>query len=57
MVIRWRQDKQVMLQLRKEIETIKKEFANFAFVPVLVRQGWESLAQSSFKKSLKRDNL
>ena len=35
-------DKQSMLQLRKEKgKLIKKEFANFAFVPLLGEQGWK----------------
>jgi protein-L-isoaspartate(D-aspartate) O-methyltransferase len=35
-------DKQSMLQLRKEKgKLIKKEFANFAFVPLLGDQGWK----------------
>jgi protein-L-isoaspartate(D-aspartate) O-methyltransferase len=35
-------DKQAMLQLRKEKgKLIKKEFANFAFVPLLGEQGWK----------------
>ena len=36
-------DKQSMLQIRKEQgKLIKKEFANFAFVPLLGEQGWKS---------------
>lgn len=36
-------DKQSMVQIRKENgELIKKEFANFAFVPLLGEQGWKS---------------
>jgi len=35
-------DKQSMLQVRKEKgKLIKKEFANFAFVPLLGEQGWK----------------
>ena len=35
-------DKQSMLQLRKEKgKILKKEFANFAFVPLLGEQGWK----------------
>ena len=35
-------DKQSMLQMRKEKgKLIKKEFANFAFVPLLGEQGWK----------------
>lgn len=35
-------DKQSMLQLRKEKgKIVKKEFANFAFVPLLGEQGWK----------------
>jgi protein-L-isoaspartate(D-aspartate) O-methyltransferase len=35
-------DKQSMLQLRKEKgKLVKKEFANFAFVPLLGEQGWK----------------
>ena len=36
-------DKQSMLQVRKEKgKLIKKEFANFAFVPLLGEQGWKA---------------
>ena len=35
-------DKQSMLQVKKEKgKLIKKEFANFAFVPLLGEQGWK----------------
>jgi protein-L-isoaspartate(D-aspartate) O-methyltransferase len=35
-------DKQSMLQIRKKNgELVKKEFANFAFVPLLGEQGWK----------------
>jgi protein-L-isoaspartate(D-aspartate) O-methyltransferase len=35
-------EKQVMLQIRKQNgELIKKEFTNFAFVPLRGEQGWK----------------